>query len=86
MNGEALSKLALSKIQRLSGQIPTDLISRVTAIEMITQDVNTRLDVMEQYAISGYSGTISVVESVNFTAQTIVTKIYTFENGKLIGV
>lgn len=67
-----LGKLALSKAQQVAGIVPPDIATRVTALEQLVN--------------SGYTGSIVVVVSVNFTAQTVVTKTITLDKGVVIGV
>jgi len=83
---DSIAKIAISKVQKLSGQVTPDLVQRVTALEMSDIDIETRLSSVEQYVISGYSGSISVIDTINFTTQTITTKTITIEDGKIIGV
>jgi len=83
---DSIAKIAISKVQKLSSQVPSDITQRVTALEMSDIDIETRLSSVEQYVLSGYSGSISVIDTINFTTQTITTKTITIEDGKIIGV
>lgn len=80
------AKLAISKAQQAVGQVPPDLANRVTALESANQAIDIRLDSIESLIASGYSGSISVVASVNFTTQTITTKTITMADGIITGV
>lgn len=66
------AKLAVSKAQQAVGQVPPDLANRITALESLIA--------------SGYSGSISIVTSVNFTAQTVTTQTITMADGIITGV
>lgn len=83
---ESLSKVALSKAQKAVGLIPTDLATRVTALEMSDQAIDSRIDVLESALAAGYTGTVTVVLSVDFTAQTTTTKTITITDGIITGV
>jgi hypothetical protein len=78
-------KLAISKAQQAAGQIPPDLASRVTALESAYQGFDTRMDAVESLIVSGFTGTVSLITSVDFTAQTSVSKTLTFNQGVLTG-
>lgn len=80
------AKLAVSKAQQAVGQVPPDLANRVTALESADQDFDFRLTPIENLIASGYSGSITVVTSVNFTAQTITTQTITITDGIITGV
>lgn len=78
--------LAIAKAQKLVGQIPPDLASRVTALEQAKQDFEPRLVSIEDLIISGFSGSIVVITGVNFTAQSTTTKTITITDGIITGV
>jgi len=80
------AKLAVSKAQQAVGQVPPDLANRVTALESADQSFDSRLTPIEDLIASGYSGSISVVTSVNFTAQTTTIQTITIADGIITGV
>lgn len=83
---ESLAKVALSKAQKAAGQIPPDLSTRVTALEMSDKEIDGRIVTLEEIMSAGYTGTVMVVSSVDFTAQTTTTKTITIADGIITGV
>jgi len=94
------SKIAISKAQQSAGVAVPDLANRVTALEQEDQAINTditalqgvdtthgnAITALQNYNTTGYTGTITLVATVNFVAQTLTTKTLTYLNGKLTEV
>jgi len=94
------SKIAISKAQQSTGQVIPDLANRVTALEQEDQAINTDINALflndadfamditalQNYNTTGYTGTISLIATVNFVAQTVTTKTLTYLNGKITEV
>lgn len=89
MNKHAL--LAISKAQKAIAKTPPDLSLRVTALEMENKSlleaielVNNDLIVMQKYFQGGFSGSINIIESIDFLTQKCVNKTLLYKNGILM--
>jgi len=64
----------------------TDLAADITALQGVDADLAADITALQNYNTAGYTGTITLVATVNFTAQTVTTKTFTYLNGKLTEV
>ena len=76
---------AISNISGLQGALNSKAeVSHVHTIENVT-GLQTALD-GKQNAISGYTGSLSVVTAVNFAGEAVTTKTITVSNGIIVSV
>jgi hypothetical protein len=79
--------------EHLDGNPDKHATSEITGLDTALNDLHSHLDnnpdkhdvsqITGLVSASGYTGSFDVVESVDFTNETTVTKTLTFENGLL---
>lgn len=57
-----------------------------TAVQTALNDKLEATDIVDKLDKNGYTGSVTVVESVDFVAETVVTKTITYVDGQITGV
>lgn len=63
-----------------------DLYDITNTLAAADSSLDTRIDALEAAALTGYSGSITLIDTVNFSTSSVTTKTLTYLNGKLTEV